>query len=222
MNQNDDQKLDQELSLAAEVEQLEKWFAECSKQYPEPASRVIEHAKMRANVEAGEQNLSEAANGSASFGVAKTVPPCAKTIVATKSAVRRELVELAVTGGDDAGSTGDVPARKVPMWGALMTLASAAMIAVVVLPSLLKSTEPQNAVGVSALDDWAYILTDSTGFDFGTDSDFDSDIEGFESDLNDLGDALVSLPDITDELGTEDIEDAIDQLYSDSASLLDS
>ena len=98
----------------------------------------------------------------------------------------------------------------------MMAIARFALIALVILPKSPDPDTPKNIADVSAIDDWAYVLTESN------DSELDSDLSGFKSDLNEFGDSLVSLDDFADELGTDEIEDAIDQLYSDSASFLDS
>ena len=219
MNRQDDSQFEYDALLAAEVEQLESWFARLATQYPEPACRVIETVKMTTKVAAGELFLNGAVNDSSALAVAETVPPSARTLAATKDAVRRELATVAVRREGPVSVRNEGREKRTnwaPVWGGLTVMASAALIALVVLPGYLNTEDPRDVTKVSALDDWAYVLTDSTS------SDFDSDVEGFESDLNDLDDSFASLQDVTDELGTEDIEDAIDQLYSDSASFLDS
>jgi hypothetical protein len=213
MNQEINPQFESERALAAEVEQLELWFAKVSKRYPTPACRVIEQVKIRTSVAVGEHALADAAEGLSPFELTKVAPPSIKTVAATKDAVRQELAKLKAAGGDKRA-----PASKsrAPWWGAMMTLASAAMIALVVLPGYLKSTEPKEVAEVSALDDWAYVLTEATS------TEFDNDVAGFKADMNELDDALVYSEDLPDELGIDDIEDAIDQLYSDSASFLES
>ncbi len=220
MNQNDDRHLEKDqvendqvendLAVAAEVEQLESWFADVSKQFPEPPCRVLEHVKMRTNVAVGELRLEEVTSPLAS-GLNSS---SADAIALTKSAVRREFA---------GAKSADQPAASKSnglAWGALMTLASAALIAIVVLPGFLKSTtsvrEGEPIAEASAVDDWAYVLTATSS------SEFDDRVAGFESDIDDVSDAFVSSQVLADELGFDEIEDAIDQLYSDSDSFLDS
>ncbi len=210
MNNHDDGHFECDATVAAEIEQLESWLADVSKQFPEPPCNVIEHVKMRTSVAVGEQQLV------GSMG-SPTLVPSAKAMASTKAAVRRELAEVATVANGDR----PVAAKGKGMaWGALATFASAAMIALVVIPGVLNSTKPDqenDAVAeVSAVEDWAYVLTAASS------GEFDERVAGFKSDIDDLRDTFASSQDFADELGFDDIDDAIDQLYSDSDSLLDS
>ena len=125
-------------------------------------------------------------------------------------------IKFRINSKNSSKDNRNVPTGNAFKWGSLLAMASAAVIALVILPKSPDPDTPKNIADVSAIDDWAYVLTESN------DSELDSDLSGFKSDLNEFGDSLVSLDDFADELGTEEIEDAIDQLYSDSASFLDS
>ncbi len=223
MNRQDDPQFESDAKLAAEVERLESWFSEVATHYPEPECEVLEQVKESVEVVVREQCLAEAVGDASVLGGVKTAPPSAKTLSATKDAVRRELVALSYENPSSKNLSNRNDDRNIPTgnafkWGSLIAMASAALIAFVILPNRPGADTPKNVVDATAIDDWAYVLTDSESGD----SEFESDLSGLQSDLNDFGDSFVSLDDFADELGTDDLEDAIDQLYSDSVSFLDS
>ncbi|HNO77847.1 MAG TPA: hypothetical protein PKN33_07275 [Phycisphaerae bacterium] len=219
MSKQDERQFESDAMLAAEVERLESWFAEFAAQYPEPPCRVMEQVKMATELVVSERCMSAAVGDVSMISMATTAPPSSETMNATKAVVRRELMAMAGAKNNSKNNGKDnrnVPTGNAFKWGSLLAMASAAVIALVILPKSPDPDTPKNIADVSAIDDWAYVLTESN------ESELDSDLSGFKSDLNEFGDSLVSLDDFADELGTDEIEDAIDQLYSDSASFLDS
>ncbi|NOX58487.1 MAG: hypothetical protein GXP29_06470, partial [Planctomycetes bacterium] len=107
-----------------EVETLETWLTNTMRQFPEPPCRVIEQVKSRTGIAASEFVLDGFVAGGGEAGEMPT--PSAQTLLNVKAAVKRELA---------LGAT----ERKSHRWfrysGAVMALATAAVIALVIIPT---------------------------------------------------------------------------------------